>query len=137
MQTASPTDHQTLGQMEHREEPTRSTSNTDNKPGSWLIALACSWVNLFIFAIFRSNGVLYKALQSQFGASRAQASWPITLASSIAAIFCLPAGFLSHFFTVRAIVSFGIILTSASVAFCYFANSIDLVILSIGVSQGN
>ena len=125
--------------MERREESTKSIQSTGggNKPGSWTIALACSWVNLFIFAIFRSSGVLYQALRVHFKATHAQAAWPITLASSISAIFCLPAGFLSHYFTVRAIVSSGVALTAASVAVCYFANSVDLVILSIGVSQGN
>lgn len=103
---------------------------------SWIIAIACLWINLFIFAVFRSNGVLYKALQKEYNATHELASWPITLSSSIASISCLPSGFLSHYFTIRTIVSTGIIITSSSIAICYITNSLNLIILSIGIVQG-
>ena len=114
-----------------------SAADEEPQPGAWTVALACSWINLFVFAVFRSAGVLYMALVRTFGCSHAEAAWPITLASAVASITCLPAGFLSHYFAVRTIVSCGILITSFSIAICFFTNSITSIILFLGTTQGN
>ena len=106
------------------------------KPRAWLVALSCCWVNLFVYAVFRSAGVLYMALVRKFGCSPAQAAWPITLASGVASIACLPAGFLSHYFSVRSLVSAGILLTACSISACFFADSLASVVLCLGLAQG-
>lgn len=103
----------------------------------WVIAGSCSLINFFVFSIFRSAGVLYLALITTFNCSREEASWPVTLASGISAIVCLPAGFLSHYFAIRSIVVAGILVSSLGIGVCIFANSIAFIILFLGIVQGN
>lgn len=103
----------------------------------WLIAFSCFWINLFMFAVFRSGGVLYLALTRTLNCTHSQASWPITLAGAVASITCLPAGFLSHYFTVRAIVTSGTLIVFLSISSCFFIKSISVMIIVLGVLQGN
>lgn len=120
-------------------EKTKSTVKHERsqKIDAWSIAIASSWVNLFIFSVFRSSGVLYKIFQQEFHATPKQASWPTTLSSSIGAISCLPAGFLAHYFTIRTIVSTGIITVALSVVICFWTTSMNVIIVSLGILQGN
>ena len=101
-----------------------------------VVAVSCFWINLFVFAVFRSAGVLYMALVHSFDCSHAEAAWPVTLASGVASLACLPAGFLSHYLTVRTIVSIGILLTSSSIAVCFCLTSFSSLVLFLGVFQG-
>ena len=102
----------------------------------WIIAFACFWINLFMFAVFRSGGVLYLALTRTLNCTYSQASWPITLAGAIASITCLPAGFLSHYFTVRTIVTTGTFIVFISISSCFYVTSISVMITVLGVFQG-
>ena len=105
----------------------------------WIIAISCCWINFFIFSLFRSAGVLYMALVHSMDVSYADASWPISLAGGIASITCLPAGFMSHYFTIRSIVTVGITVTSFGIAICYMlhaSSGIGLVIFFLGIVQG-
>ena len=102
----------------------------------WIIAFACFWINLFMFAVFRSGGVLYLALTRTLNCTYSQASWPITLAGAIASITCLPAGFLSHYFTVRTIVTTGTFIVFFSISSCFYVTSIRVMITVLGVFQG-
>jgi hypothetical protein len=103
---------------------------------AWIIALSCSWINLFVFGVFRSAGVLFMALVRTFGCTHAEAAWPITLASGVASMTCLPAGFLSHYFAIRTIVCCGILVTSFSIAICFFSESLAFTIIFLGLGQG-
>ena len=102
----------------------------------WIIAFSCFWINLFMFAVFRSGGVLYLALTRTLNCTHSQASWPITLAGATASITCLPAGFLSHYFTVRTIVTIGTVIVFLSISSCFFITSISVMIIVLGVMQG-
>jgi len=111
-------------------------SSLEVKPGAWVIASSCFWINLFLFSVFRSSGVLYLALISTIGCSYEEASWPITVSSGVAAIACLPAGFLNHYIPLRFIVMIGICITSLSILTCFFVSSLPYIILLLGVLQG-
>lgn len=124
-------DMESMGSGDHK-----SKLSDGIKSRSWIIAWSCCWINLFIFAVFRSAGVLYMALIQSLGCSYSDASWPISLAGGIASITCLPAGFMSHYFTVRSIVSIGIVVTSFGISICYFVSNIKLIIIFLGVIQG-
>src|SRR5690625_463031 len=102
----------------------------------WLVAFACAWVNLFIFAVFRAAGVVYLALIDRFGCSHQQAAWSVSLAGSVASIAGLPAGFLTHYFSTRVLVIAGVCLCSISVCATSLANSIGFVIVCLGLFQG-
>jgi len=103
----------------------------------WSVAIACSCINFFIFSVFRSASVIYVALKDELNCSNAEASWPVTLASGVAALSCLGSGFLSHYFEKQRIVFTGIVVTSFAIAICYFANGLAFVIVFLGVVQGN
>jgi hypothetical protein len=111
----------------------------DMKSSGWVIAASCSWINFFLFSIFRSAGVLYLALitTEDLKCSYEEASWPITLASGVGAISCLPAGFLNHYLPVKPIVMTGICITSFSISICYFATSLSFITFFLGTIQGN
>ena len=103
----------------------------------WAIVLACCWINIAVFAMFKSSGVLYLAILQTFeGSTSAEASWQITLINSVSAMASLPAGFLTHYLEIRSIVSAGVIVTSTAITACYFASSISTLNLLLGFVQG-
>lgn len=102
----------------------------------WLIAFACAWVNLFIFSVFRSAGILYLALIKQFNSTHQQAAWPVSLAGSVASTTGIMSSLLSHYFQARTLVVFGVIICSISIASTYLADTIYFVTICIGLIQG-
>lgn len=102
----------------------------------WVVAFACAWINLFIFAVFRSAGVLYLSIVSTFGCSYQQAAWPVSLAGSVASLTGLAAGLLAHYFPLRLLIIVGVGLCSASLAATYFAASVQTVVITVGLLQG-
>ena len=102
----------------------------------WLVAFACAWINLFIFATFRSGGVLYLGIIDTFNCTYQQSAWPVSMAGSVASLTGLVAGFLSHHLPIRSLVLLGIVISSLSLIVTYFASSIQFVTLTIGLIQG-
>ncbi|KAI1295876.1 Monocarboxylate transporter 12 [Halotydeus destructor] len=102
----------------------------------WLLPIGCAWINFFLYSVFRSAGVLFVAIERTFECSREEASWPMTLASGVAAITCLVSGFLSHYMQKWIIAVLGILVTSLGVVMCYFGHTLTIVSISLGVVQG-
>jgi len=102
----------------------------------WVIAFSCFWINAFIFGVFRSAGVLYLAFVATYHCTYREASWPISLAGSVASITGIAAGFLSHYFHIRTLVFVGVLTCSLATSICYFANDIVFIIVSLGFIQG-
>lgn len=102
----------------------------------WLVAFACAWINLFIFAVFRSAGVLYLSIIETFQCTYQQSAWPVSMAGSVASLTGLAAGFLSHHFSIRALAILGVFICSISLMVTYFATSIEFVTLTVGLVQG-
>lgn len=111
--------------------------NTNKLIWSWIIAFSCCWINIFLFGVFRSAGVLYRAFVNTYNCTYQEASWPISLAGSVASITGIAAGFLTHYFNIRTLVFFGILITSIAISACYFADTIIFIIVSLGIIQGN
>lgn len=102
----------------------------------WVVAFACAWINLFIFAVFRSAGVLYLSIVETFNCSYQQAAWPVSLAGSVASITGLAAGLLAHYFAMRTLVILGVTICSVSLVATHFADSVHFVVVSVGLVQG-
>jgi hypothetical protein len=107
-----------------------------NSGWQWVIAFSCFWINAFIFGVFRSAGVLYLAFVTTFGCTYQVASWPISLAGSIASITGIAAGFLNHYFYIRTLVFLGVFISSLAISVSYFAKNIIFIIISLGIIQG-
>jgi hypothetical protein len=107
-----------------------------NTGRQWIIAFSCCWINAFIFGVFRSAGVLYLAFVTTFDCTYREASWPISLAGSIASITGIAAGFLTHYFYIRTLVFLGVFISSFAISLCYFAKNIIFIIISLGFIQG-
>lgn len=122
----------------------QTPSQTNNSPKSdstssgwqWVIAFSCCWINAFLFGVFRSAGVLYLAFVNTFGCTYREASWPISLAGSIASITGIAAGFLSHYLYIRTLVFIGVLITSFAISICFFATHIIYIIICLGFIQG-
>ncbi|XP_049524372.1 monocarboxylate transporter 3 isoform X1 [Dermacentor silvarum] len=50
---------------------------------SWITALFCAWVLFFSMATIRIGGILFYGIVETFGVTRAEASWPVSLAGTI------------------------------------------------------
>ncbi|RWS25666.1 monocarboxylate transporter 12-like protein [Leptotrombidium deliense] len=103
---------------------------------SWVIAFSCCWINIFIFGVFRSFGVLYLAVMSTFRCSQELASWPFTLASGVASLSALPSAFLTHYYSIRSISFFGVFICSFAISICFFASDVYFIIVFLGIIQG-
>lgn len=101
-----------------------------------MIAFACAWINIFIFSIFRSAGVVYVELTDHYKCTYQQAAWSMSLAGSVASITGIFSGFLTHYFQVRWIILVGGLICSGSVMSTYYATSIEHVTIAIGLGQG-
>lgn len=102
----------------------------------WLIAFACGWINLFIFSVFRSSGLVYVKVLELFDCTYQQAAYSVSLVGSVASTTGIASGFLTHYFTPRSLIVIGILICSSSVSITYLASSIHFVIISVGILQG-
>lgn len=103
----------------------------------WTVVFACCWINIAIFSVMSSSGVVYLAIMKTFdGSTSSDASWQTTLISSIAAIVSLPAGFLTHYFSGKSIAAIGVLIISSAKVLCYFATSIFMINFLLGFVQG-
>ncbi|XP_049524373.1 uncharacterized protein LOC119454376 isoform X2 [Dermacentor silvarum] len=69
---------------------------------SWITALFCAWVLFFSMATIRIGGILFYGIVETFGVTRAEASWPVSLAGTIMVMGGPIAGYLCRRFTCRA-----------------------------------
>lgn len=126
--------------LEERSQPEPGSEDNVSSPSvvkRWTIVLACCWINIAVFAMFKSSGVLYLAILETFeGSTSSEASWQITLINSVSAIASLPAGLMTHYLEIRSIVSAGVIVTSTAISASYFASSISTLNLLLGFFQG-
>lgn len=101
-----------------------------------LIVAAVFWINLFVLGFFRAGGVLYVAMVRTFECSYEKASWPFSLAG---ATLCMTGPFasaLSRLFSIRALVTIGVLITSVAISCCFFANEIVTVVVLLGILYG-
>lgn len=95
----------------------------------FLIPICAFYINLCTFGFMRSGGVLYLSFRDEFNCTYAQASWPTVLIGSFASFTSFVAGFLTHYFEKRSILSIGILLSSFGIGLSAFVGSIQSIIL--------
>lgn len=50
---------------------------------SWVIVFCCAYIHFALFGLFRSWGVIYVAVISEYHVTREEASWPFSLCSAV------------------------------------------------------
>ncbi|KAH7944371.1 hypothetical protein HPB52_018784 [Rhipicephalus sanguineus] len=53
---------------------------------SWITALFCAWVMFLTMATPRMSGIFFYGIVEAFGVTRAEASWPVSLAGTFMAL---------------------------------------------------
>ncbi|XP_075746987.1 monocarboxylate transporter 11-like [Rhipicephalus microplus] len=100
---------------------------------SWLVAGCCAMACFCSLAGRRSSGFLLVAFLDTFQVNRREASWPIMLLSALLCLSGLVGGPLAHRFTARPVLIAGSALSSIGAMLSFFATSIDIVKITIGV----
>ncbi|CAN8012605.1 unnamed protein product, partial [Ixodes pacificus] len=103
---------------------------------SWVLAAACSWINIFSFAMFRSAPVIYVGIMGTYHVTRQQAAWPLFIALVVYTAAALGAGLLTRCVAVWKLTLLGCLLSSLSVSVCTFANGIPYLSFFLGVAHG-
>ncbi|XP_064461388.1 uncharacterized protein LOC135371245 [Ornithodoros turicata] len=132
-------DHEETSQRSVRRKSTRRRRNYKNGPdskNSWVVALACAGVNVFMHASSKVVGVLFIGMLAEFSTSREVASWPLVLNNMLLNLAAPAFGFLSQFFPIRNIILASSALSSVSVALCFVASDVFYVSLLFGVIHG-
>ncbi|XP_037276447.2 monocarboxylate transporter 5 [Rhipicephalus microplus] len=107
-----------------------------DSPRSWVVAAACSWINVFTFALIRSSAVVYVALLRTFPVSRERASWPVNLALVSYFLTGPIAGVLARYIPIWKLSMVGCLGASLAVGACFFAPSMLFLDIFIGFIHG-
>ncbi|XP_067143932.1 monocarboxylate transporter 13-like [Centruroides vittatus] len=111
-------------------------NDKDGPRWGWVVAFSAFWINMFMFGVLRSAGVFYVALMSMFHCTPSEAAWPVSLVPTTMCIMGPLAGILNHFFSVRIIVSFGILFGTICISVCYFATDVFQITILFGLGFG-
>ncbi|XP_050030066.2 monocarboxylate transporter 12-like isoform X1 [Dermacentor andersoni] len=103
---------------------------------SWITALFCSWVLFFSMATIRIGGIFFYGIVETFGVTRAEASWPVSLAGTIMVMGGPIAGYLCRRFTCRAVLLVCSSLVGTGASLCYLAKSLLFITISFGFVHG-
>ncbi|XP_064474329.1 monocarboxylate transporter 12-like [Ornithodoros turicata] len=107
---------------------------------SWIVALACSWVQIWISLIYRSAGVFLVSMVATFEIPRQQASWPLVINLSCNCIMAVFSGFLLRWTDSRFVAVSGCIIASLSIMACFMWNEpvgyIVLMGFCFGIGSG-
>lgn len=103
---------------------------------SWITALFCAWVLFFSMATIRIGGILFYGIVETFGVTRAEASWPVSLAGTIMVMGGPIAGYLCRRFTCRAVLLACSSLAGIGASLCYLAKSVLFITISFGFVHG-
>ncbi|KAL1435115.1 hypothetical protein MTO96_011279 [Rhipicephalus appendiculatus] len=103
---------------------------------SWVVALACGGVNVFMHASSKVVGLLFFGMLDQFSVSRETAAWPLVLNNTLLNVAAPAFGFLSKFFPIRNIILLSSAISSVSVALCFFVSDVFYISLLFGVIHG-
>ncbi|KAM7291231.1 monocarboxylate transporter 13-like [Ixodes scapularis] len=103
---------------------------------SWVLAVACAWINIFSFAMFRAAPVIYVGIMGTYHVTRQQAAWPLFITLVIYTTAALGAGLLTRCVAVWKLTLSGCLLSSLSVSVCFFANGIPYLSFFLGIAHG-
>ncbi|KAL1438145.1 hypothetical protein MTO96_048236 [Rhipicephalus appendiculatus] len=107
-----------------------------DSPRSWVVAAACSWINVFTFALIRSSAVVYVSLLRAFPVTRERASWPANLAIVCYFLTGPIAGVLARYIPIWKLSMVGCLGSSLAVCACFFAPSMLFLDVFLGIIHG-
>lgn len=103
---------------------------------SWISAFFCAWVLFLTMATPRLSGIFFYGIVETFGATRAEASWPLSLAGTFTVMGGPIAGYLCQRFSCRAVLLACSSLAGIGASLCYLANSLLFITISFGFVHG-
>lgn len=103
---------------------------------SWITASFCAWVLFLTMATPRMCGIFFYGIVESFGVTRAEASWPVTLAGTLTVLGGPIAGYLCERFSCRAVLLVCSFLAGIGVSLCYLAESLLFLTIFFGIVQG-
>ncbi|KAL1438144.1 hypothetical protein MTO96_048235 [Rhipicephalus appendiculatus] len=107
-----------------------------DSPRSWVVAVACCWINVFTFALVRSSAVVYVALIHTFSVTRERASWPANLAGVCYFLTSPIAGALARYIPIWKLSVVGCLGGSLAICACFFATSMLFLDIFVGFIHG-
>ncbi|XP_075542750.1 uncharacterized protein LOC142576490 isoform X2 [Dermacentor variabilis] len=103
---------------------------------SWAIAITCFVINFISSCFYRCTGMFFNSIMDTFGASRGDASVPVSLYGGFYNVAGLVAGALIKSFGVRYTIVLGGIMMSIGYSVSFFATSTLFIVLTVGVVTG-
>ncbi|GFY16412.1 MFS domain-containing protein [Trichonephila clavipes] len=100
-----------------------SPNPTDQK-WSWVIALACCFINCLLYGITRLSGLLLVSTVETFEVTRARAAIPFSVSTSVRNLSGIFVGYFGQKFGLRAVIFTGCILASLGAGLCFFVSDI-------------
>ncbi|KAH8037553.1 hypothetical protein HPB51_013343 [Rhipicephalus microplus] len=103
---------------------------------SWISAFACCCVLFIALATPRVAGIFFYGIVETFMVTREEASWPVSLASTLMALAGPIAGKLCDRYSCRAVLLTCSSLAGIGAGLCYLAGDLIFITISFGVVQG-
>ncbi|XP_064461016.1 monocarboxylate transporter 5-like [Ornithodoros turicata] len=103
---------------------------------SWVVAVGCGWNLMWLSIVRRSGAIVFVALVSEYGATREQATWVISVSFSVACLFGPVVGILAKFFSTKAISLVGSLVLSITTILCFTVNDILSFFILLGIFNG-
>nr|XP_050030040.1 monocarboxylate transporter 14-like [Dermacentor andersoni] len=103
---------------------------------SWISAFCCCWVLFLALATPRVSGIFFYGIVETFLVSREEASWAVTLASTLMVLAGPIAGNLCERYSCRAVLLTCSSLAGIGAGLCYFARDLLFIAISFGVVHG-
>ncbi|KAG8190877.1 hypothetical protein JTE90_010302 [Oedothorax gibbosus] len=99
---------------------------------SWVIALACCFLNCLLYGVTRLSGLLMVSTVETFQVTRATAAIPFSVSTSVRNLSGIYVGYLGQKLGLRAVISSGCILASVGAGFCFFASDVFWITICWG-----
>lgn len=103
---------------------------------SWISAFFCAWVLFLAMATPRLAGIFFYGIVETFGVTRAEASWPLSLAGTFTVMGGPIAGYLCQRFSCRVVLLACSSLAGIGASLCYLAKSLLFITISFGFVHG-
>ncbi|XP_054924056.1 monocarboxylate transporter 12-like isoform X1 [Dermacentor andersoni] len=103
---------------------------------SWITAFFCAWVLFLGMATPRIAGIFFYGIVETFGVTRAEASWPVSLAGTFTVMGGPIVGYLCQRFSCRAVLLVCSSLAGIGASLCFLAKSLLFITISFGFVHG-
>ncbi|GFQ93177.1 MFS domain-containing protein [Trichonephila clavata] len=100
------------------------SSNPTDQKWSWVIALACCFINCLLYGITRLSGLMLVSTVETFEVTRARAAIPFSVSTSVRNLSGIFVGYFGQKFGLRAVIFTGCILASLGAGLCFFVSDI-------------